>query len=86
MKVPDHLTCLLRKCMWVKTPHLELNMELWTSSKLGKEYIKPVYYYPAYLTYIQGTLCERMGWMYHKLESRLAGQISTTSAMQITVL
>ena len=52
-------------------------------SKLGKEYIKAVYCYPAYLTYIQNTSYKMPGWMNHKLESRLLGEISTTSDMQI---
>ena len=63
---------------------------LWTrhgtmdSSKLGKEYVKTVYCHPAYLTYMQSTSCEMLGWMKHKLESRLLGEISTTSDMQMT--
>ena len=53
-------------------------------SKLGKEYVKAVYHHPAYLTYMQSTSCEMAGWMKHKLESRLPGEISITSDMQIT--
>ena len=53
-------------------------------SKLGKEYIKAVYCHPAYLTYMQSTSCEVPGWMKHKLESRLLGEISVTSDMQMT--
>ena len=52
-------------------------------SKLGKEYIKTVYCQPAYLTYIQSISCEMLGWMKHKLESRLQGEISITSDMQM---
>ena len=59
-------------------------MEQWTGSKLGKEYVKAVYCHPAYLTYIQSTLCEMPGWMKHKLESRLPGEISIISDMQMT--
>ena len=59
-------------------------MEQWTGYKLGKEYVKAVYCYPAYLTYMQGTSCEMSDWMKHKLESRLAGEISITSDMQMT--
>ena len=51
---------------------------------MGKEYIKAVYCHPAYLTYIQSTSCEMLGWMKHKLESRLPGEISITSDMQMT--
>ena len=56
------------------------------SSKLGKEYIKAVYCYSAYLTYLQSTSCEIPGWMNHKVESRLPGEISTTSNMQMITL
>ena len=70
--------------MQVKKQQLELNMEQQTGSKLGKEYIKAVYCHPVYLTYMQSTLCKMPGWMYHKLESRLLGEISITSYMQKT--
>ena len=55
----------------VKKQLLELDMEQWTGSKLGKEYIKAVYCHPANLTYMQSTSCEMLGWINHKLESRL---------------
>ena len=55
-----------------------------TGSKLGKEYIKAVYCHPVYLTYMQSTSCEMLGWINHKLKSRLPGEISTTSDMQIS--
>ena len=58
-------------------------MEQQTDSKLGKEYMKAVYCHPAYLTYMQSTSCEVLGWMKHKLESRLPGEIEITSDMQI---
>ena len=70
--------------MEVKKPLLELDMEQGTGSKSGKEYVKAVYCHPAYLTYIQGTSCEMLGWMKHKLESRLPGEILITSDMQMT--
>ena len=63
---------------------LELDMEQQTGSKLGKEYIKAVYCHPVYLTYIQNTSYEMLGWMKHKLELRLLGEISITSDMQMT--
>ena len=69
--------------MQVKKQQLELNMEQWTGSKLGKEYIKAVYCHLAYLTYMQQTSCEMLGWMSHKLESRLPGEILMTSDMQM---
>jgi len=59
-------------------------MEKQTGSKLGKDYIKTVYCHPAYLIYMQSTSYEMLGWMKHKLESRLLGEISITSDMQIT--
>ena len=69
--------------MQVKKQQLELNMEWWTGSKLGKEYIKAVYCPPSYLTYMQSTSLEILGWMKHKLESRLPVEISITSEMQM---
>ena len=69
-----------------KKQQLELDMEQWTGSKLTKEYVKVVYCYPAYLTYMQGTSCERPGWMNHELESRLPGELSTTSDTQMIPL
>ena len=71
-------------CIQVKKQQLEPDMEQWTGSKLGKEYIKPVHCHPAYLTYIQSTTCEMPGWMNHKLELRLPGEISITLDMQVT--
>jgi len=65
--------------MQVKKQQLESDMEQWTGSKLGKEYIKAVYCHPAYLTSRQSTSYKILGWMKHKLESRLPGEISITS-------
>ena len=59
----------------VDKQRLEPYMEQLTGSKLGKEYIKAVYCHPAYLTYMQNISCEMLGWMKHKLESRLPGEI-----------
>ena len=70
--------------MQVRKQQLELNMEQQTGSKSGKEYIKAVYCHPAYLTYMQSTSWETLGWRKHKLESRLPGDISITSDMQMT--
>ena len=70
--------------MQIKKQQLKLDMEQWTGSKLGKEYVKAVYCHPAYLTYMQSTSYEMPAWMKHKLESRLLGEISITSDMQIT--
>ena len=70
-------------CIQVKKQQLELDMEQQTGSKLGKEYIKAVCCHLAYLPYMQSTSCEMLGWMKHKLESGLPGEISITSDMQI---
>ena len=70
--------------MQVKMQQLEVDMEQRTVSNLGKENMKAVYGHPAYLTYMQSTSCEMVGWMKHKLESRLLGEISITSDMQMT--
>ena len=69
--------------MQVKKQQLELDVDQRTGSKSEKEYIKAVYYHPAYLTCMQSTSCEMLGWMKHKLELRLPGEISITSDMQI---
>ena len=72
--------------MSVKKQPLGLDMEQTTGSKLEKEYGKAIYCYPAYLTYMPTTSSEMPGWMNHKLESRLPGEISTTSDMQMIPL
>ena len=71
-------------CMQVKKQQLELTMKQQTGSKSGKENIKTVYCHPAYSTSMQSTSCEMPGWMKHKLESRLLGELSITSDMQVT--
>ena len=70
--------------MQVKKKQLELDMEPWTGFKLGKENVKAVYCHPAYLTSTQTTACEMLDWKKNKLESRLPGEISITSDMQVT--
>ena len=72
--------------MQVRKQQLELDMEQLTGSKLGKQYDKVVYCLPAYLTYMQSTSCEMLGWMNNRLESRLSGEISTVSDMQMISL
>ena len=67
--------------MQVKKQQLEPDMEQQISSKQEKEYVKAIYCHPAYLTYMQSTSWEMLGWMKHKLESRLLGEISITSDM-----
>ena len=81
MGIPDHLTCLLRNMYagqeaTIRTRH-------GTDSKLGKVYIKAVYCHSAYLTYMQRTSCNMLGWMTANLESRLLGEILTTLDMQV---
>ena len=70
-------------CMQVKKQWLEPDMEQQTGLKLGKDNVKAVYCHPAYLIYMQSTSCEMLGWMKHKLEPRLLGEISITSDMQM---
>ena len=70
--------------MQVKKQRLELDMEQQAGSKLGKEYVKAVYCHLAYLTHMQSTSGEMPGWMMHKLESRLPGEIEKTSEMEMT--
>ena len=69
-----------------KNQQLEPDMEQRKGSKLGKEYIEAVYCHPAYLTYMQSTSCKMPGWVNHKLESRLPGEIPTASDMQMIPL
>ena len=69
--------------MQVKKQQLEPDMEQWTGSNLGKEFVKAVYCHSAYLTYMQSTSCKIPDWMKLKLESKLLGNIAT-SDMQIT--
>ena len=69
--------------MQVRNKQLELDMEQQTGSKLGEEYVKAIYCHPDYLTYMQSTSCEMPSWMSYKLESRLLGETSTTSDMQM---
>ena len=84
MGIPHHLTRLLRNLYagqeaTVKTGHATTD-----GSKVGKESIKAIYRHPAYLTYVQSTPRETLGWKKHKLESRLPGEISINSDMQMT--
>ena len=102
MGIPDYLTCLLRnlyagQSATVRTGHGANGAnQNWAGYKSRKEYVKAVYYYLAYLTFIhthththiyiytQSTSGKMPGWMKHKLESRLPGEISITSYMQMT--
>ena len=82
-QVSNYQLSTLWTCMQVRKQQLELDMEQQTGSKSGKEY-KAVYCHPASLTYMQSTSWETLGRMKHKLESRLLGEISITSDMQMT--
>ena len=84
MGIPDHLTCLLRNLCAGQETTVRLEVEKETGSKLGKEYIKAIYCHPDYLTSMQSISCEILDWMKHELESRLPGEISITSDMQMT--
>ena len=84
MGIPDHLTCLLRNLYVGQEATVRNGHGTMDWFQIGKEYIKAIYFHPAYLTYMQSTSCEMLGWMKHKLESRLQGGISITSDMQKT--
>ena len=84
MRVSDHLTCLLRNLYVGQETKLESYIEQLTGSKLGKEYDKAVCC--TLLTFVQSTSCQMQGWVNHKLESKLLGEISTTSDMQMIPL
>ena len=84
--IPEHLTCLLRNLYAGQEATVRTGHGKQTGSKSGKEYIKVVYCHPAYLTYMQSISWEMLGWMKHKLESRLPGEISITSDTQMTPL
>ena len=85
MGIPNHLTCLLRNLYAGQEATVTTGHGTTDCSKLGKEYIKAAYCHPGHLTYVQSTSCEMPGWMKHKLESRLLGEISIPSDMQITL-
>ena len=83
MGIPDHLTCLLRNLYAGQGATVRTGRGTTHWFQIGKEYVKAAYCHPAYLTYIQSTSWETLGWRKHKLESRLPGEISITSDMQI---
>jgi len=83
MGIPDHLTCLLRNLHAPQEATVRTGHGTTDWFQIGKEYIEAVYCHPAYLTYMQSTSCEMLGWTKHKLESRLLGEISITLYMQM---
>ena len=82
----DHLTCLLRNLYVGQEASIRTRHRTIDWCKTGKENDKAVYCHPAYLTYMQSTSCEMLGWIHHKLESRLLGEILTISDAQIILL
>ena len=86
MGIPDHLICLLRNLYAGQEGTVRTGHGTQTGFKSGKEYVKAVYCHPVYLTYMQSTSLETLDWKKHKLESRLPGEISTTSDMQMISL
>ena len=86
MEIPEHLTSSSGICMQVKKQQLKQDMEQRTGSKLGKEYVNAAYCHPVYLNYVQSTSCEMLGWMKHKLESRLPEEINNLRYADDTTL
>ena len=84
MGIPDHLTCLLRNMYAGQEATVRTRHGNWDWLQIGKGVFQGLYYHPAYLTYMQSTSCEMLGWMKLKLESRLPGEISVISDMQMT--
>ena len=82
--IPEYITCLLRNFYAGQEARARTEHGTMDGSKLGKQYIKAVYCHLAYLTYMQSTSCETLGWIKHKLESRLLEEIAITSDMQMT--
>ena len=86
MGIPDHLTCLLRNLYAGQEATVRTGHGTTGWLQIGKDYIKTVYCYPAYLTYMQSTSCKTLGWMKHKLKSRLPGEIAITRYAEDTTL
>ena len=84
MGIPDHVTCLLKNLYAGQEAKLELDMEQQTGAKSGKEYAKAVYCHPAYLNLYAEYIMRTLDWKKHKMESRLLGETSITSDMQMT--
>ena len=83
MGIPDHLTCLLKNLYAGQEASVRTGRKDWL--QIGKKFVKAIYCHLAYLTYMWNTSCEMLDWMKHKLESRLLGEISITSDMQMTL-
>ena len=83
MGIPDHLTCLLRNLYAGQEAIVRTGHRTTGWFQIGKGVCQGCIVSPVYLTYMQSTSCEMPGWMKHKLESRLLGEISITSDMQM---
>ena len=83
MGIPEHLTCLLRNLYGAQEATVRTGHGTTDWFQIGKG-VRPVYHHSAYLTYMQSTSCKMPGWVKHKLESRLPGEISINSDMQMT--
>ena len=86
MGVPDHFTCLLRNLYTSQEASVTIRLGTNDWFQIGKGAPQGCICHSAYLTYTQSTSCEVLGWMTHKLESRLLGEITTTSDMQMIPL
>ena len=84
MGIPDHLTCLLRNLYAGQEATVRTRHRNWDRLQIGKGVFQGLYYHPAYLTYMQSTSCEMLGWMKDKLDSRFIGEISINLDMQMT--
>ena len=84
MGTPDHLTCILRNLHAGQEATVRTRHGTTDWFQLEKEYVKAVHCHPAYLSYMQSTSCEMPGWMNPKVQSKLSGEISITSNMQMT--
>jgi len=84
MGIPDHLTCLLRNLYAGQEATVRTGHGTTGWFQIGKGVCQGCICHPAYLTYIQSTSCEMPGWIKHKMESRLPGEISITSHRQMT--
>ena len=84
MRIPGLLTCLLRNLCAGQEARVRTGHGITGCFQIGKGLCQGVYCHPAYLTSVQSTSCEMPGWMNHRLESRLLGEISITSDMQMT--
>ena len=84
MGISDHIICIMKNLYAGQEATVRIGHGKTDWFQIGKEYTKAVYCHPAYLTYMQSTSCKMLGWMKHKLELRLPGEILITLDMQMT--